>query len=63
MFDYQQHVRLAADSIDRLRQCDVYRLMEWAPAPFRAGLANYLKQNRPDLAAEVDDCLADLVQS
>lgn len=56
-------IQSAADSVSKLRRSDVDRVLEESPAKHRAGLAAYIKQNRPDLADEVDDVLSDLTKS
>ncbi len=60
---YEMLIQSAADSVSKLRRSDVDRVLEESPAKHRAGLAAYIKQNRPDLADEVDDVLSDLTKS
>lgn len=55
--DYNFMVKIAADSIDKLRSVDVERVLEQNLAEHRLGLAGYIKQNRPDLSSEVDDVM------
>lgn len=56
----EQYIKSAADSIEKLRKSDVYRvLIESNPKAIRAKLAAYIKDKRPDLADEVDDILED----
>ena len=55
--DYDFMVKIAADSIDKLRSVDVERVLEQNLAEHRLGLAGYIKQNRPDLSSEVDDVM------
>lgn len=56
----ENHVKIAADDISKLRKQDVYRLMENATGDRRAKMAEYIRQNRPELAGEVQDSLDDL---
>lgn len=58
--DMEKYIKVAADSINELRKADVYRvLVESNRIEFRQGIANYIKENRPDLAEEVDSVLAE----
>lgn len=58
--DMTRYIKMAADSIEKLRKSDVYRvLMESNGKAVRPKLANWIKVNRPDLADEVDDCLSE----
>lgn len=58
--DMEQYIKVAADSIEQLRKTDVYRvLVESNRAEFRQDIATYIKANRPDLAREVDDVMAE----
>jgi hypothetical protein len=56
----ENHVKIAADDISKLRKQDVHRLMENATGDRRAKMADYIRQNRPELAGEVQDSLDDL---
>lgn len=53
--EYTEAVKVAADSIVKLRQSDVYRLIDWYPQ--LDGFAAWIKEQRPDLASEVDACV------
>ncbi len=53
-------IMIAADNLQALRACDVYRVLSEAPAADRDGLADWIAAGRPDLAAECAECLADL---
>lgn len=53
-------IKIAADSIETLRQSDVFRVLEQNDANVRAKLAAYIIAKRPDLANEVAECLEDL---
>ena len=58
--DPEKYIKVAADSIKTLRKVDVYRvLIESNRAEFRLALAGYIKEQRPDLADEVDSVLAE----
>lgn len=58
--DMEAYIKVAADSIADLRKTDVYRvLVESNRAALRQDIATYIKANRPDLAKEVDDVLAE----
>lgn len=54
------YIAIAADSVTALRQSDVYRVLEWAPADKRQVLAQYISTERADLADEVANCLDEL---
>jgi len=55
-------IRIAAQSVDKLRKCDVYRVLENADtAGVRSQMAAYIQVHRPDLAEEVDECVAEIV--
>lgn len=53
-------IKIAADSIETLRQSDVFRVLEQNDTSVRAELAAYIAAKRPDLANEVAECLEDL---
>jgi len=53
-------IAIAADSLAKLRKCDVYRVLSEAPADDRAALADYIITGRPDLSSEVSDVLDEL---
>lgn len=60
-FDPARLLTIAADSLDRLRRVDVFRLLDAARgAENRQAMADYIRGGRPDLGAEVADCLAEL---
>ena len=52
-------IAIAADSIGQLRKVDVERVLTSNPIIYQASIANHIKENRPDLAQEVDDVLAE----
>ena len=54
-----QAVKIAAESVEALRECDVFRVLEWNAA-VRAKLAAFLAKARPELAGEIAECLAEL---
>lgn len=53
-------IKISADSLQKLRRIDVFRVIEWAPDAKRAELARYITAGRPDLAAEVAACVAEV---
>lgn len=55
-----QAVKISADSIEQLRNQDVYRVLDSAPTEHLQGMADYITENRSDLAEEVKDALADI---
>lgn len=55
-----KYITIAADSVEEIRRCDVFRVLEWCPAGERAELAGWITGERPDLAGEVAECMADL---
>ncbi len=58
--DMTKHIKTAADSIEKLRKSDVYRvLIESNGKAVRSKLAIWIKSKRPDLANEVDDVLSE----
>lgn len=57
--DYENMVKISADSVGKLRRCDVFRVLEWSMD--RVGLAGYIIANRPDLKEEVEEVLSELV--
>jgi len=54
----EQAITIAADSIRTLRKQDVYRVLDWHPQ--LDGLAQWIKEQRPDLAEEVDTVAREL---
>jgi len=59
-FKPEQFIQLAADSIEQLREQDVFRLFDEALPRHHAALRDYIADNRKDLAKEVDAILAEL---
>lgn len=57
-----QHIQLAADSVQSLREVDVYRLFQQCDAENYNQLSVYIQAHRPDLAIEVQashaECLS-----
>ena len=58
-FNVEAFIKIAADSIEQLRKPDVYRLIESVPLAHLPALCRFIKENRQDLAEEVDDVLAE----
>lgn len=52
-------IKIAADSIDKLRKADVERVLTETPAPFVDEVAGFIREKRKDLAQEVDEALAE----
>ena len=52
-------IQIAADSIAKLRSSDVHRVITETPAPFKLSMASYIKDNRRDLADEVDSVMSE----
>jgi hypothetical protein len=63
MFNVQSAVKVAADDVRSLRRCDVFRVLDWAPAEHRGAVADHIRAERPDLTDEVAEVLAELVGS
>lgn len=53
-------IGIAADSVERLRASDVYRVIDETPAQFRVSVAMHIKAKRPDLANEADEALNEI---
>ncbi len=52
-------IGIAADSIEQLRKVDVDRVLTSNPKIYQLSIANHIRENRPDLADEVDAVLAE----
>lgn len=60
-YDPMMAVKLAADSIEQLRKCDVFRVLNSTmTGPNLRAVAAFITTHRPDLATEVVECLADI---
>jgi len=55
---FNSYIVIAADNLQKLRICDVERVITWAPARDRAALAEYIAAQRPDLTDETRDVIA-----
>lgn len=55
-FDPAQFIKIAADDISKLRKCDVWRVLTECNPSNVTDLTIYIKENRPDLINECDDC-------
>ena len=53
-------LKLVADSIDRLRQCDVFRMLESLEGDNRQTMAKFIIENRPDVTDRVNATMAGL---
>jgi hypothetical protein len=56
-FNIPMLIQIAADSIDELRRCDVYRVISTAPERVRAEVAEYINFHRQDLVDKVAEAL------
>lgn len=59
-FDPEQAIKIAANNVKELRKQDVYRVLDSNPAEHMDAIADHVKRNRPELAAEVDSALSDI---
>lgn len=55
-------IKPAADSIGKLRKCDVLRVLDTCTPEVRPALAAWITRKRPDLAEEVRDCIEDITR-
>ena len=62
-FDCAALVRVVADSVEVLRRCDVFCVLEsaadWGGSELSA-MAEWLGARRPDLAGEIAECCEEL---
>lgn len=56
----EKFIKVTADSVRELRSVDVDRVLTETPVQFRAEVASYIRDQRKDLADEVDDVMADI---
>jgi hypothetical protein len=56
-FNIPALITIAADSIDELRGCDVYRVISRAPARHRQAVADYINFHRDDMVDKVEEGL------
>lgn len=56
-------ITVSADDVGRLRRQDVYRVLEWTGPELRPAVANYVREHRPDLSAEVGAALLELEEN
>lgn len=61
-YDPAKFITIAADDITKLRKPDVYRVIDSAPIDAMEMLAQYIKDNRPDLADEVDEVMQEIAE-
>jgi hypothetical protein len=60
---FQMSWTIAADSLESLRKCDVYRVLEAALNQGNLTYAmNQLAKARPDLKPEIEDVIQEMVQ-
>lgn len=56
----EKFIKVAADSVRELRSVDVDRVLTETPVQFRAEVASYIRDQRKDLADEVDEVMAEI---
>lgn len=56
----ENRIKIAADSVQQLRRCDVFRVLEWCPTDERAALAEWIVSERADLGDEVAEVMAEI---
>ena len=61
MINPENHLKIAADTIETLRKCDVYRLLNSTRDDDIYIIAEFITENRPEFADEVAECLADIL--
>lgn len=59
----ETHLKIAADSLDKLRGQDVFRLLDSAPPARRNSMATFIRNGRPDLSGDVHDALIDVEEA
>ena len=59
-FNPSAAIAIVADSPAQVRRSDVFRLLDWYEGANRNTLARYLREQRPDLDAEITDVLDEL---
>lgn len=57
--DPSSYIKLAADSVAKLRQSDVYRVLESAGKKDAPAVAQYIIKQRPDLADEIREVMVE----
>jgi hypothetical protein len=60
MTSNEQSIKIAADSVEKLREQDVYRVLDMCADP--QSVAEYITSNRSDLADEVSIVMAELAE-
>jgi len=56
----ENHIKIAADDISKLRKTDVHRVLDGAPDERRGHLESWIQKHRPDLSAEVNEVAHEL---
>ena len=59
-FNPADFLHLAANSPEQLRECDVERVLTSCPEEYRAEMADWLDEVRPDLSTEVEEVFQEL---
>lgn len=55
--NFDAFTKIVADSPERIRRCDVFRLVSECPREHVNGLREYIAIHRPDLVSELEYCL------
>ena len=60
--DYDNYIKIAADSIEQLRKIDVERVLQWSELKGEelSAFGDYIIKNRPDLEGEVNDLVGEM---
>lgn len=57
----EHYIKIAANSINKLRKQDVYRVLDtYYHLPEFSELCDYIESNRPDLKTEIELCRIEL---
>lgn len=51
----ENHLKIAADSIDKLRGQDIHRLLDSAPPARMQQMATYIRKHRPEFSSDIHD--------
>lgn len=51
----ENHLKIAADGIDKLRAQDIHRLLDSAPPARMQQMANYIRNHRPEFSSDIHD--------
>lgn len=56
----ENHLKIAADSIDKLRGQDIHRLLDSAPPARMQQMASYIRKHRPEFSSDIHDAQLDI---